>query len=91
MSFDITPPQRNLSNVQASQGSCPGGGGNTGYFRRDKKEDEEEVTYTKDIPEDTFQKYDDLFPTEETEGFFSILGKFFKSIFNKIKNIFSKK
>ena len=40
MSFDFGPMQ-NLSNVQASSKSTPGGGGNTGYFQRGKKEEDD--------------------------------------------------
>ena len=40
MSFNFGPMQ-NLSNVQASSKSTPGGGGNTGYFQRGKKDEDD--------------------------------------------------
>ena len=40
MSFNFGPMQ-NLSNVQASHKSTPGGGGNTGYFKRGQKDEED--------------------------------------------------
>ena len=60
MSFDFGPMQ-NLSNVQASHKSTPGGGGNTGYFKRGKGQKEEENFYfNEDSKEDSFEiKYSD--------------------------------
>ena len=51
MSFDFGPMQ-NLSNVQASHKSTPGGGGNTGYFKRGQKEEEDvDLGFAKDYSE----------------------------------------
>lgn len=89
MSFDINPPSRNLSNVQASQGSCPGGGGNTGYFRRGKKEEDVDLHFASDYPEDSFEKMDILNEDSKTPLLDAIFS-FFNKIFDKIKSFFIK-
>lgn len=88
MSFNINPPSRNLSNVQASQGSCPGGGGNTGYFQRGSKEDDLDLKFAKDYPSDSFELLG--IKEEDEEGFFEFIISFFKELFNKIKSLFIK-
>ena len=59
MSFDFNPIG-NLSNVQASSKTTEGGGGNTGYFQRGKKDEEEiNLKFAKDYPEDSFEIKED--------------------------------
>ena len=72
MSFDFGPMQ-NLSNVQASSKSTPGGGGNTGYFKRGKK-DEENVNlgFAKDYPEDSFE-YEGSLDEIQKQSFIDII------------------
>lgn len=90
MAFDINPPNRNLSNVQASQGSCPGGGGNTGYFKRGKKEEENEefkLEFAKDMQSDSFEKKSE--DRETQENFLDIVFNFINSVIDSIKKFFS--
>ncbi len=89
MSFDINPPSRNLSNVQASAGSCPGGGGNTGYFNRRGAKEEPELKFAKNYPEDSFEMVD--FEEEKDESFVDFIKGLFKSFVDKIKNLFKRK
>lgn len=88
MSFDINPPNKNLSNVQASAKSCPGGGGNTGYFKRDGEE--EKLNFSKkNNSEDIFEKSEKN-QEEVQEGFLSLLIGFFVDLIENIKNFFTK-
>ena len=90
MSFDFGPMQ-NLSSVQASAKSCPGGGGNTGYFQRGKKDEEEiELGFAKDYPEDSFTREEDLLEDNETSLIDNLKQMFLKFI-AKIKALFIKK
>lgn len=84
MSFDMGP-MNNLSNVQKSAKTCSGGGGNTGYFARGKKDDDNLVEFSKDYPDDSFEKVtlEDL-QEENSSGFFDSIVQFFKKIFKKI-------
>ena len=91
MSFDFGP-MNNLSNVQASAKSCPGGGGNTGYFQRGKKEEDDTPKF-KETPDDCFEKVElsDIEEINEEES----LSEYFKKIFLKflasIKKLFKKR
>ena len=88
MSFDINP-SRNLSNVQASHKSNDGGAGNTGYFQRG--EDEEiNLGFAKDYPNDSFSREDVVFEEEETESLWHFLVRLFKELINSIKKLFKK-
>lgn len=90
MSFDFGPMQ-NLSNVQASAKSCAGGGGNTGYFQRGKKEEEEvNLGFAKDYPEDSFTRIEDLVDENEPSLWESFKKKVLE-IIEKIKALFKKK
>ena len=90
MSFDFGPMQ-NLSNVQASAKSCAGGGGNTGYFQRVKKEEEEvNLGFAKDYPEDSFTRIEDLVDENEPSLWESFKKKVLE-IIEKIKSLFKKK
>ena len=91
MSFDINP-SKNLSNVQASHKSNDGGAGNTGYFRRKGKNEEEEINlaFAKEDSKDSFSKEDVVFEEEETESLTDIIKKIFKDFINSIKNLFKK-
>ncbi len=93
MSFDINPPNRNLSNVQASAKSCAGGGGNTGYFRRDggSEEDEVNLSFAKDYENDSFVKEEILEADEDTEGFFEMIKRLFMKLVDAIKSLLIKK
>ncbi len=89
MSFDFSPIG-NLSNVQKSSKPTDGGGGNTGYFQRGNEEEEANLAFKKDYPQDSFEKVDlnDIEENPQTEeaGFFSKLIAFFKKFFKKIFN-----
>ena len=88
MSFDINP-SRNLSNVQASHKSTDGGAGNTGYFQRGEEE-EVNLGFAKDYPNDSFSKEEVVFEEEETESLWSLLVKLFKDFIASIKKLFKK-
>ena len=88
MSFNFGPMQ-NLSNVQASHKSTPGGGGNTGYFKRGQKDDEDiEIGFAKDYPEDSFEysEEDEL----QKETFIEIIKSLIIDLIEAIKGIFKK-
>ena len=90
MSFNFGPMQ-NLSNVQASSKSTPGGGGNTGYFKRGKKEEESSnLSFAKDYPEDSFENEGSL-EEIQNQSFISIIKNLFLDFFEAIKNLFVKK
>ena len=88
MSFEINP-NRNLSNVQASHKSTDGGAGNTGYFQRGEEE-EINLGFAKDYPNDSFSKEDVVFEEEDSESLLDFLKKLFKDIINSIKKLFKK-
>ena len=89
MSFNFGPMQ-NLSNVQASSKTTQGGGGNTGYFQRGKKEEEEiDLGFAKDYPEDSFEKEEDL-TYENNQSLLEIVKNLFIDLFEAIKNFFKK-
>lgn len=92
MSFDINPPSRNLSNVQASAKSQDGGGGNTGYFERDgQNQDEKEIdTSTKLYPSDSFQKKEIILEEDDEQSISDIIKGIFKEFFEVIKSFFSR-
>lgn len=90
MSFDINPPRNNLSNVQASSKTTDGGGGNTGYFRRDGEKEEEILNFKKDFEGDKFVKEEEN-EEEETQSFLDIFLNFFSNLIDAIKNFFIKK
>ena len=86
MSFDINPPSRNLSNVQASAKSQDGGAGNTGYFMRDEQE-ENIGLYFKDMGSDSFEKSGSDKEDEE-ESFLTLFLRFIEDLIDKIKALF---
>ena len=88
MSFEINP-NRNLSNVQASHKSTDGGAGNTGYFQRGEEE-EINLGFAKDYPNDSFSKEDIVFEEEDSESLLDFLKKLFKDLINSIKKFFKK-
>ena len=91
MSFDFSP-MKNLSNVQASHKSCDGGAGNTGYFRRDNNEEENEFKFfTKDLGQDSFVKSKIPEKEEENVSFFILFLKFIEDLIDKLTNFFSQK
>lgn len=87
VSFDINSSGKNLSNVQASAKSMPGGGGNTGYFQRGQS-DEEILEFPKEYPDDSFEREN----AEEIpeESFWTILKGLFLDFIASIKNFFVK-
>ena len=91
MSFNFGPMQ-NLSNVQASHKSTPGGGGNTGYFQRGKKEEEEKAFNfeTEEYPKDSFEITDLEIEEEESKDFKTIIKEFFAELVKIFKGLFSK-
>ena len=90
MSFDFGP-MRNLSNVQASHKSTPGGGGNTGYFKRGKGQKEEENFYfNEDSKEDSFEREETLDEIQE-QSFLDIIKNLFYDFLEAIKNFFTAK
>lgn len=87
MSFDINPPSRNLSNVQASHKSSDGGAGNTGYFQREQKEENEfKLEFAKDTGIDSFEKTKK--DEEPEENLLDIFFNFISSIIDSIKKFF---
>ena len=90
MSFNFGPMQ-NLSNVQASHKSTPGGGGNTGYFQRGKKEENDDIDlgFAKDYPEDSFESRETLEEIQE-QSFFDIIKNLFLDFIESIKGLFVK-
>ncbi len=90
MSFDINPPRNNLSNVQASSKASEGGGGNTGYFRRDGDEEESSFNFKKDFEGDSFVREENLEEVKE-QSFFEIIKNLFLDLIEAIKNFFVKK
>ena len=89
MSFNFGPMQ-NLSNVQASSKSTPGGGGNTGYFKRGKKNEEEvNLGFAKDYSEDSFEQKENLEEIQE-QSFLDIIKNLFLDLIEAIKNLFKK-
>ena len=87
MSFNFGPMQ-NLSNVQASHKSTPGGGGNTGYFQRGKKEEEDvNLGFAKDYPEDSFESEGTLEEIQE-QSFLDIIKNLITDILEAIKTAF---
>ena len=89
MSFDIIPPSKNLSNVQASYKSCDGGAGNTGYFKRQTQEENEINLKFLNNNSDLFVK-SDSFEEEET-SFLLLFLKFLSDLIDKIVDFFQKK
>ena len=90
MSFDFGP-MKNLSNVQASSKSTPGGGGNTGYFKRGKKdEDEIELGFAKDYPDDSFEHVEIIEDEEESQGFLDMIKGLVTDLIEAIKGFFAK-
>ena len=89
MSFDFGPMQ-NLSNVQASSKSTPGGGGNTGYFKRgQKEEDDVNLGFAKDYPDDSFEHEGTLDEIQE-QSFLDIIKSMFLDLIEAIKGFFTK-
>lgn len=90
MSFDFGPMQ-NLSNVQASHKSCAGGGGNTGYFQRGKKDEDEALLNfnTEEYPPDSFEHME-LDLEEKKKDFWTSVKLLFKKIFSALKRLISK-
>jgi len=88
MSFDFNPIG-NLSNVQASAKSQEGGGGNTGYFRRGQKEEETNLGFAKDYPEDSFEQSGSL-DEIQNQSFVEIIKSLFLDLFEAIKGFFAK-
>ena len=89
MSFNFGPMQ-NLSNVQASSKSTPGGGGNTGYFKRGKS-DEEDVNlgFAKDYPDDSFE-HEGTLDEIQSQSFLDIIKNMFLDLIEAIKGLFTK-
>jgi len=88
MSFEINP-SRNLSNVQASHKSTDGGAGNTGYFQRGEEE-EINLGFAKDYPNDSFTKEDVVFEEDDGESLWEFLVRTFKEFIDSIKKLFKK-
>ena len=89
MSFDFGPMQ-NLSNVQASAKSCAGGGGNTGYFKRGQSSDEEaDLGFAKDYPDDSFEHEGSL-DEIQNQTFVDIIKNLFLDFIEMIKGFFAK-
>ena len=79
---------QNLSNVQASHKSTPGGGGNTGYFKRGKKNEEDiNLSFSQDYPEDSFESEGEL-EEIQSQSFLDIIKNLFLDFIELIKGIF---
>ena len=85
MSFDINPPSRNLSNVQASAKSQDGGAGNTGYFMRGQQEEDTGFRF-RDTGSDSFERSNA--GEEEDTGFLTLFLRFLEELIEKIKAFF---
>lgn len=89
MSFNFGPLQ-NLSNVQASHKSTSGGGGNTGYFKRGKKDEEDiNLGFAKDYPEDSFEN-EGMSEEIQNESILDIIKNLFLDLIEAIKGFFKK-
>lgn len=89
MSFNFNPMQ-NLSNVQASAKSCAGGGGNTGYFKRGKSEEEDvDLGFSQDYPDDSFEREGSL-DEIQNQSFLEIIKGLFADFIDAIKGFFVK-
>ena len=88
MSFDINPPGRNLSNVQASAKSQDGGAGNTGYFMRGEQDEDLGIRFKESQP-DSFEKSTEV-EEEDDDSLMDLFLKFIESIIEKIKSFFKK-
>ncbi len=84
MSFEINPPRRNLSNVQASSKTQDGGAGNTGYFKRNE---EEEVNFKvkKDYKTDSFEKQNQV---QNESGLLELIKNFFFQLLDFLSQVF---
>lgn len=92
MSFDFNPIG-NLSNVQASSKSCPGGGGNTGYFKRGEKDENENTPKFKESENDCFEKVEleDITEEQKEETLFGLLKRIYIRFLVKLIRIFKPK
>ena len=88
MSFNINPPSRNLSNVQASSKPQDGGAGNTGYFKRENTKEEVELNFSKNYSEDSFVKQD---KTQTQQGLLELIKKLFLQLLDLLSELFVKK
>lgn len=88
MSFDFNPIG-NLSNVQASSKTTQGGGGNTGYFKREEEDEEFNFKKTKDYPEDSFEKTEEIIGEIQEQSFLTILKNLLLDFLNWLKSLFS--
>lgn len=88
MSFNFGPMQ-NLSNVQASSKSTPGGGGNTGYFQRGKKDEDVNLEFAKDYPDDSFE-HEGTLDEIQNQSFLDIIKNMFLDLIEAIKGLFTK-
>ena len=89
MSFDFGP-MKNLSNVQASSKTVSGGGGNTGYFKRGQSDEEEiDLGFAKDYPDDSFEKEGRL-DEIQNQSFLEIIKNLILDFLEAIKSLFSK-
>ena len=89
MSFDINPPSKNLSNIQASAKSQDGGAGNTGYFMRGESDEDLGLRF-KESKGDLFEK-NEKSVEEDDESFLDLFFKFIENLIEKIKAFFIKK
>ena len=89
MSFNFGP-MNNLTNVQASHKSTAGGGGNTGYFRRGKSEEEDvDLGFAKDYPDDSFE-HEGTLDEIQNQSFWDIIKGVFSDLIEAIKSLFTK-
>ena len=88
MSFDFNPIG-NLSNVQASSKTTEGGGGNTGYFQRGKSEEEVDLGFARDYPEDSFEHQGTL-DEIQNQSFLDIIKNLFLDLIEAVKGFFTK-
>ena len=88
MSFDFSPLGK-LSNVQASSKTTEGGGGNTGYFQRGQKEEDVNLEFAKDYPEDSFEREGTL-DEIQNQSFIDIIKNLISDFIEVIKNFFAK-
>lgn len=93
MSFDFKGPNFKPMIQETQQMKNNGGGGNLGYFKKGKKDENQSQTETGDLfeghEEDSFEHKLEI--EEEEENYFSSIKKWFNNLIKKIKKGFAHK
>jgi len=87
-SFNIPNSRPMIQESQSMKNN--GGGGNTGYFQRGQKEEEENLDFkTKDYPDDSFEHQGTL-DEIQNQSFLDIIKNLFNDFIEMIKGFFGK-